>query len=71
MDWIIVTGLPPYDGRYELDFEKRAARERAKAESAAAAAPPAVAPSSPLSDDSSCPRLAEPAGKRRGTRRRP
>jgi uncharacterized DUF497 family protein len=55
------------DGRYEFDFEKRAARKRGAAE-AAVAAPPMAPPV--LSDDSSCPRLVEPAGKRRGSRRR-
>jgi uncharacterized DUF497 family protein len=54
------------DARYEFDFEKRAARKRAEA--GAGTAPPVPPPV--LSDDSSCPRLAEPARKRRGSRRR-
>jgi hypothetical protein len=60
LKWLI------HDGRYPLDFEKRAAREGAEGEPAvpAADAPPL------LSDDSSCPRLAPPAMKRRGGRRR-
>ncbi len=54
------------DGRYELDFEKRAARERAKGEEPVIAEPPLPV----LSDDSSCPRLSEPSPKRGGSRRR-
>ena len=57
------------DGRYELDFEKRAARKRAEG-GVAVAAPPTVPALPVLADDSSCPRLAEPVGKRRSTRRR-
>jgi len=55
------------DGRYPFDFEKRAARKRGEAK-ANVPAPPVPPPLS--TDDSSCPRLAEPAAKRRGTRRR-